>query len=420
MRNFWSLSPIFLFLSLYLIGGIVLHDFYSLSVPLLLLFSIAVAIMQNKRALFSDKLQILVKGAGQPNVILMCLIFILAGGFTSLTKSLGAIDALINYGLTVLHPSIFLVGIFLMACFISLSMGTSIGTIVTMVPIAISLADATHIPLEIAVGAVISGAMFGDNLSLVSDTTIVITQTMGCSNKEKLITNLRYILPAAILTCVIYYVSSFNYDFQFTPSPGGSLLFISPYLLVLALSLLGVHVFVTLFSGLLSSILLALTQGYTFVKIMNIIGSGFTNMSDMIIITLLVGGVIAIVQDNGGLDYILKNILLRIKNKRLAETMMVATVGLVNICVANNTISLVVASPILKEIKDKYQLNAARTASLLDMTSCVVQGLIPYGIQLIMVEKLTGTASLFFIPYAYYPILMAVTIIWIIARQKTN
>ena len=420
MRNFWSLSPIFLFLSLYLIGGIVLHDFYSLSVPLLLLFSIAVAIMQNKRALFSDKLQILVKGAGQPNVILMCLIFILAGGFTSLTKSLGAIDALINYGLTVLHPSIFLVGIFLMACFISLSMGTSIGTIVTMVPIAISLADATHIPLEIAVGAVISGAMFGDNLSLVSDTTIVITQTMGCSNKEKLITNLRYILPAAILTCVIYYVSSFNYDFQFTPSPGGSLLFISPYLLVLALSLLGVHVFVTLFSGLLSSILLALTQGYTFVKIMNIIGSGFTNMSDMIIITLLVGGVIAIVQDNGGLDYILKNILLRIKNKRLAETMMVATVGLVNICVANNTISLVVASTILKEIKDKYQLNAARTASLLDMTSCVVQGLIPYGIQLIMVEKLTGTASLFFIPYAYYPILMAVTIIWIIARQKTN
>lgn len=289
-----------------------------------------------------------------------------------------------------------------------------------MVPIAISLADATHIPLEITVGAVISGAMFGDNLSLVSDTTIVITQAMGCSNKEKLITNLRYILPAAILTCVIYYVSSFNYDFQFKPSPGGSLLFISPYLLVLTLSLLGVHVFVTLFSGLLSSILLALTQGYTFVKIMNIIGSGFTSMSDMIIITLLVGGVIAIVQDNGGLDYILKNILLRIKNKRLAETMMVATVGLVNICVANNTISLVVASPILKEIKDKYQLNAARTASLLDMTSCVVQGLIPYGIQLIMVEKLTGTASLFFIPYAYYPILMAVTIIWIIARQKKN
>ncbi len=419
MRNFLSLSPILLFLSLYLLGGVLLQDFYSLSVPLLLLFSIAVAIIQNKRILFSDRLQVLVKGAGQPNVILMCIIFILAGGFTNLAKSLGAIDTLINYGLTVLPPSVFLVGIFLMACFVSLSMGTSVGTIVTMVPIAISLADTTHIPLGIAVGAVISGAMFGDNLSLVSDTTIVITQAMECSNKEKLLTNLRYILPAAILTCVIYYISSFNYDFQFiAPANNGHLLFISPYLIVLVLSLIGFPVFVTLFLGLISSIILALTQGYTFVKIMNIIGSGFASMSDIIIITLLIGGLIAIVQDNGGLDYILKNIHSKTKNKRIAETMMVSTVGLVNICVANNTISLVAASPILKEIKDKYQLNASRTASLLDMTSCVVQGLIPYGLQLIMVEKLTSKASVFFIPYAYYPILMAITIIWIIAKQK--
>ena len=420
MRQFWSLSPILLFLSLYLTGGITLHNFYSLSVPLLLIFGIAVGLIQNKRPLFSDKLHIIIHGAGQANIILMCFIFLLAGGFATLTKSLGAIDAFINYGLSIVHPDIFLVGIFLMACFISMAMGTSMGTIVALAPIAVSLADVTHIPVEIPVGAVLSGAMFGDNLSLVSDTTIVITQTMECSAKDKLRTNLRYILPAAILSCLAYYFVSFEYNFQSTQlMPSSSLLLLIPYVIVLILSLWGTHVFVTLFFGLISSSVLALTQGYTLIKIMDIIESGFTNMSDIVIITLLIGGMIAIVQDNGGVDYILKNILLRIKNKRLAETMMVLTVGLVNICVANNTLSLVVASPILKQIKNQYHLNAARTASLLDMTSCVVQGLLPYGAQLLVAAKFAATASILFIPYTYYPIFMGITIICIIIWQKS-
>lgn len=419
MRNFLTLSPILLFLSLYLVGGMLLHDFYSLSVPLLLLFSIVVALFQSKRALFSDRLQVLINGAGQSGIILMCFIFTLAGGFSNLAKSLGSIDALINYGLAIFPPSVFLVGIFLMACFISMAMGTSVGTLVSLVPVAVSLANTTGFPVEIAVAAVLSGAMFGDNLSLVSDTTIAITQAMDCSSREKLLTNLRYILPAAVLTCLAYYLTSLNYDFQFVSSQGQqSLLLMSPYLIVLVLSLFGVHVFVSLFLGLISGLILALVQGYSLVKIMEIIGAGFASMSDMVIITLLVGGVIAIIQDNGGINYILDSLLLRIRNKRLAETMMVLTVSVVNICVANNTVSLVVTAPILKQIKNKYRLSAARTASLLDMTSCVVQGLIPYGIQLLITAKFAAVESIRIIPYAYYPILMGLTVTWIIAKQK--
>lgn len=418
MRNFFSLLPILVFLGLYLIGGLVLHDFYSLSVPLLLLLSIAVALFQSKRALFSDRLQVLINGAGQSGIIMMCFIFTLAGGFSSLAKSLGAIDVLINCGLSVFPPSVFLVGIFLIACFISMAMGTSVGTVVALVPVAVSLATATGFPVAIGVGAVLSGAMFGDNLSLVSDTTLAVTQAMGCSSREKLMTNLRYILPAAVLTCLGYYLVSLNYDFHFNPSATGDFLSMSPYLVVLILSLFGVHVFVSLFLGLGSGVVLALIKGYSLVKVMAVIGEGFAGMSDMVIITLLVGGVIAIVQDNGGINYILNSLLLKIRNKRLAETMMVVTVGIVNICVANNTVSLVVATPILKQIKNKYELGAARTASLLDMTSCVVQGLIPYGIQLLLAAKFAAIDSVQIMPYVYYPILMGFTVIWIIARQK--
>ena len=420
MRNFLSLSPILLFLGLYLLGGLLLQDFYSLSVPLLLILGIVVGVLQNKKILFADKFQVLVKGAGQQNIILMCFIFILAGGFAQLTKSLGGIDTLINYGLSTFPPSVFLVALFLIACLISMAMGTSVGTMAALVPIAVSLAEVTHLPVGVTVGAVLSGAMFGDNLSLVSDTTIVITQTMGCTNKEKLRTNFRFIWPAAILTCVAYYVTSLGYDFQFAPTALGNMWSILPYLIVLALSLSGVHVFATLFLGLCASCILGLTQGYTWAKIMNIIGAGFASMSEMVVITLLVGGIIALIQDNGGINYVLNALRSKINNKRMAETMMVVTLGLVNICVANNTVSLVVSAPILKEIKDKYDLNAARMASLLDMASCVVQGLIPYGIQLLMAAKLASTASISIIPYTYYPILMLFTIIYVIFRQQTK
>lgn len=420
MLNFLSLLPILVFLSLYLLGGVVLQDFYSLSVPILLLVGIVIGVIQNKQKLLNDRLQVVVQGAGQQSIILMCFIFVLAGGFAHLTKSLGAVDTLIHYGLAFFPPSVFLVAIFIMACLISMAMGTSVGTIAALAPIALSLTQTTHLPVEITIGAIVSGAMFGDNLSMVSDTTIVITQIMGCSSKEKAITNFRYIWPAAILTCVAYYFTSSNYSFEFVTTTNANIWTICPYIIVLALSLLGLHVFSTLFVGLVASAIVAITQGYTIVGIMNIIATGFASMSEMVIITLLVGGIIALIQANGGVNYVLNTILSKIKSKRVAETMMVVTLGLVNICVANNTVSLVVSGPLLKEIKNKYQLNAARTASLLDMFSCIVQGLIPYGIQLLMAAKLAATASIFIIPYTYYPILMLITVVFLIARQKNN
>lgn len=336
----------------------------------------------------------------------MIWIFILAGAFAQSAKAMGAIDATVNLTLRLLPDHFLLVGLFAASCFISLSVGTSVGTIVALVPVAAGLADKTGIALPYMTAIVVGGAFFGDNLSFISDTTIAATRTQLCEMKDKFRVNILIVFPAAVVLLAYYTVVGFRLDI---PAPEAAVEWVKviPYIVVLLTALAGVHVMLVLTLGIFTSAAIGVfTGGYDIFGCLAAMGEGITGMGELIIVTLLAGGMLELIRYNGGMEYIISRLTAHVSTKRWAELSIAALVSLANLCTANNTIAIITTGPIVRDITMRFGLDARKTASILDTFSCAVQGLIPYGAQLLIAAGLTQLSPLSIIRYLYYPVLL--------------
>lgn len=407
--NGLALLPLGVFILVYLGGAMLAKDFYAMSIIVPFLAAALTALLMNRKENFNDKIEIFCKGAGNSNILLMVLIFILAGSFAQVAKDMGAVDSTVNLGLSLLPSGLLIPGMFVIGCFIALSIGTSMGTIVALVPIAVGIADKTGIAVALAVGAVVSGAMFGDNLSIISDTTIAATRTQGCEMKDKFKMNFRIVLPAAILTAVIFMLLTRNSSAIILDTLNFNLVQILPYIIVIATALLGVNVIIVLLLGILSSGLIGFIFGsFDILGFFNSISIGISGMSELIIISILIAGTIEIIKYNGGIDFILSKGLRGFKSKRGAEYGIATLVSLVDICTANNTVAIVTVGPIAKDISNEFDLEPKRVAGIMDMFSCVFQGIIPYGAQLISAAGLAAISPFSIMKYLFYPYLMGI------------
>ena len=407
--NGLALIPLAVFLVVYLGSSILAKDFYAISTIVPFLAAALTALIMNRKEKFEKKVNIFCKGAENTNIILMVVIFILAGAFAQVAKDMGAVDSTVNLGLSLLPSELLIPGMFIIGCFIALSIGTSMGTIVALVPIAVGIAGKTGIETALAVGAVVSGAMFGDNLSIISDTTIAATRTQGCEMKDKFRTNFIIVLPAAIITVLIFMILTRNTGSVSLYTLDFNLIKIIPYILVIATALLGLNVIIVLLLGILSSGLIGVIFGsFDILGFFNSISSGIAGMSELIIISILIAGTIEIIKYNGGIDFILNKGLKNFKSKRGAEYGIATLVSLVDICTANNTVAIVTVGPIAKDISNKYDLEPKRVAGILDMFSCAFQGVIPYGAQLISAAGLAAISPFSIMRFLFYPYLMGI------------
>ncbi|MDB8552238.1 Na+/H+ antiporter NhaC family protein [Turicibacter sanguinis] len=405
--NPWALLPLGLFLVLFVGSGVITGDFYYMPVLVAFMLAAACAFLFNRTATFNEKIAVFCKGAGHENIIMMIVIFLLAGAFSGVAKSIGAVDATVNMSLSVLPPNLVVAGLFIIASFISISMGTSVGTITALTPIGLGIANATGIPVALVVGAVVGGGMFGDNLSMISDTTIAAVRTQGCELKDKFKVNFFIVLPAAIISLILLVVTTMSFD-QTTTSVGSfEWIKVLPYLYILVGALVGINVFALLSSGVFVAGIIGLfTHAATFPDLIQSASSGMAGMQELAIICLIVGGTLELIKFNGGIQFLLHLLTSRIKSKKGAEFAIAGLVSLVDICTANNTIAIVVSGPLAKNIADEYEIDPKRSASLLDIFSSCWQGLIPYGAQLLGAAGLAAISPFEIIPYVHYPMLM--------------
>ena len=409
MKAFRALSPLLVFLLLYLVTSLILQDFYKVPITVAFLISSIYALSITKGKL-SDNIKIFSKGAGDNNLLLMLWIFILAGAFASSAKEMGGIDAAVNASLRWLPSSAILPGLFLASCFISISIGSSTGTVAALVPIAWGLSGELNIDSALAVGLVVGGAYFGDNLSFISDTTIVATQTQGCKMHDKFRENISLVGPVALLMLVVYYFLGRDVT-GLKDVPEVDFLRVIPYLTVIISAMCGLNVVLVLMFGLAISGLIGICQGsFDLWGWFASIQSGITNMSDLIIMTLLAGGMLSIIRHNGGIDYLLKALTKKINGRRGGEMSISLMVFLVNLCTANNTVALITVGPIAKDISQRYGISPRRSASILDTVSCFTQGILPYGMQTLMAVSLTALTPIDVFTHLYYPMLIGLAV----------
>ncbi|HJO92778.1 MAG TPA: Na+/H+ antiporter NhaC family protein [Victivallales bacterium] len=391
-------------------------DFYKVPITVAALLAAVIAILMNKNESLDKKVDLFTIGAGNQTIILMCVIFILAGVFSSIAKDTGAVDSTVNLALTILPEKIILPGIFVIACFISLAIGTSTGTIAALGPIAVGIAQATGYPVALVLGAVLSGAMFGDSLSFISDTTIAATRTQGCNMKDKFKMNFKIVLPAAIITFIIFLIIS---DLASTVHMHGThpyqLYKVIPYVVVIVISIIGVNVFLVLIIGIILSIIVGFISGaFDIWRLFDVTQAGIGSMTNLILISTMLAGTVELIKHNGGIDKILSIMKNRIHGIRGAEFGIGILVSLVNFCTANNTVAIIVTGPLAKDVADKYNVSPKRSASLLDIFSCAIQGVIPYGAQILLAVSFVGMDKLSPITvmkYAYYPYLTGICVI---------
>ena len=422
-----ALLPIGVFLVIYIGAGIVFNDFYSMPAIVAFLIALAVAFIQNKNYTFNDKMSEIAKGLADENIITMCLVFLAAGAFSGTISAAGGVSSTVNLGLSFMPGNIAIVGLFIIGCFISISMGTSVGTISSLAPIAIGISEKTGINTALCLGAVVSGAMFGDNLSMISDTTIAATKTQGCELKDKFKTNFFVVLPAAIVTIILLFIFASNTGNTTTTDLDYNILQVIPYIVVLVGALIGLNVFVVLISGTVLSIIMGLITGtLSGIEIFTSMGNGITAMYDITVISIIVSCIGTLVKNNGGIDWILNFIKSKVKGKRGAKVGIATLVAGVDAATANNTIAIIMAAPIAKEISQEYGITPKETASLLDISASVIQGILPYGAQLLYASAATASlaaplSGFAIAPYVFYPMLMAVcAIIWILLPQKNK
>lgn len=418
--NWFALLPIVVFLLLFVGSGILTGDFYTIPAVVGFLIALAVALCQNRTRSFQEKLTTACKGAGDETILTMVLIFILAGAFSGVVKAAGGVESTVNFGLSVIPPNLAVVGIFIVACFISLSMGTSMGTIASLAPIAAGVADKTGLPVALCIGAVVCGAMFGDNLSMISDTTIAAVKTQGCKMNDKFKQNFLIVLPAAVITALILAWRTSSVSYQITGDLHYNFLQIVPYLVVLIGALIGFNVFAVLTAGIVTSSVVGISLGsFTFGELFGKIGEGIESMYEIAVISLLVSGVVALVKHNGGIQYMINLIKRHVKTRKGAELGMAGISAVVDVCTANNTVAIVMAGGIVKEIGDEFKVPPKRAASILDIFTSMVQGLIPYGAQLLTAASLVKITPFDIIPNLYYPILMGVSaLLWILLAKR--
>ena len=417
-RGLLALSPVLVFLAVYLVSSLLSGDFYKIPVSAAFLLASAYAVAITPEKGINRRLAIFSGGAGHPNVLLMIWIFILAGAFAETAKEIGAIDATVHFALHVIPGKMLFAGFFLTACFVSFAMGTSVGTIVALVPITTGIAGETGMDPAQLTAVIVGGAFFGDNLSFISDTTIAATRAAGCEMRDKFKANLLIVLPAFAVVLLIYLLQGQTVSTipQASVSQWYKLL---PYLLVICTALCGLNVTLVLGLGILANALLGFvtgTMGWSSMLVS--IGSGISGMADLIIVTLLAGGMLALIRHNGGLDYLVEILTRRIKGPGMAQLSIAALVSLANLCTANNTIAIITSGEIAKRISDRFGISPQRTASLLDTFSCVVQGMIPYGAQLLMASGLAGISALEIIPRLYYPFALAVSALFFIMINR--
>lgn len=417
--NFWALLPLIAFILIYFTSSVILNDFYAVPAILVFMVALIIAMIQFPKVSFNSKIEAFCKGAGEETIVLMILIFLLAGAFGSLGSTTGAVTSTVNLFVSFLPPGFIVVGFFLIACFISVSIGTSVGTIVTLAPIAVEMEKMIPGSMAMLLGAVVGGAMFGDNLSFISDTTIAATRTQEVDMKSKFKTNFKIVLPAAILSIVLYYV--FSQSFDVVNIEGKNLdydvLTILPYLLVFGLAIGGVNVIWSLIIGIFSFLAIGLFyKSIPFLDLVSSINNGFTGMFELSILCLIIGGVVGIIRYNGGLEYIIDRLTKNIKTKKQAELSIAGLTALADAALANNTIAILIVGRVAKEISNEHDLEPKRVASILDTVSCFVQGVIPYGAQILAAVAVTKIAKdntflvspLDVISNLYYPFLTGV------------
>ena len=404
--NAWALLPLWVFLFTYLVVSCIAGDFYKMPITVAFVLSSVVAIAGSKGGMLQARVEQFCRGAANSNIMLMVLIFILAGAFAQTAKEMGAVDATVNLAMSLLPGNLLAAGIFIAACFISISVGTSVGTIVALAPVAVGIADKTGMPDALMLGVVVSGAMFGDNLSFISDTTIVATRTQGCQMTDKFKVNSLIALPIALLTTFLYVFLGNQVSESYTVGTIGWPKVV-PYLVVLITALCGMNVMRVLFIGiLLSGIVGLFTHAFDVWGWTGAMGQGITGMGELIIVTLLAGGMLEMIRYNGGIEWIINKLTARIRSARGAEASIASLVSFANLCTANNTIALIMAGPIAKDIADRFHIDPRRSASLLDIFSCFVQGIIPYGAQMLMAAGLGAVSPIEIMQYLYYPYLL--------------
>lgn len=418
-----KLSPLIVFVVLYLVTSIVAGDFYKIPITVAFMLSSIYAIAIFKGMPLDKRIEVFSRGAGQKNMMLMIWIFVLAGAFAKSAKDMGSIDATVNLTLSVLPTNMLLAGLFLAACFISLSVGTSVGTIAALTPIAVGIANSTGSDVALLTAIVVGGSFFGDNLSFISDTTVVATQTQGCRMSDKFKANIRIVAPIALISFIIYMVMGRSLNIP-TAIPDVELIKIVPYLFVLVIALYGVNVLMVLSIGILLTGIIGMTSGnYDFFAWFSSMGEGILSMGELIIVTMMAGGLLELIKENGGIVFIINKITRWIKGRRGAELSIGILVSLVNVCTANNTVAIITVGGIAKDIAERFGIQPKRAASILDTFSCTTQGLLPYGAQVLIASGLATANPINIIGYLYYPMLLgigAVIYIFVSGRAKTK
>ncbi|MCT4662620.1 MAG: Na+/H+ antiporter NhaC family protein [Tissierellales bacterium] len=401
-----GLLPLFVFLLLFIGSGIITGDFYAMPVLVAFVIASTVALCMNRSVNLEKKIEVFCKGASDSNIILMCLIFLLAGAFGSISSAMGGVESTVNFGLSILPQNLLLSGIFVICCFISLSMGTSMGTMVALAPIGIGVAEQTGIPVALALASVVGGSMFGDNLSMISDTTIAATKTQGCEMKDKFKVNFLIVLPAAVITAILLSVLAGGMQTSVVESHDFSFIKILPYIAVLVSALLGMNVLAVLMGGIVLSGAIGLFDGsFEFLEMLQTGAKGMQGMEDLAMISLIIGGLVELIKLNGGIDFLINFIHKTVSGRRGGEFGIAILTSLINMCTANNTISIVMAGPLAKNISEEYDIDPKRSASILDLFASSIQGIIPYGAQLLFVSGLSGVSSFAIVKYMYYPFL---------------
>lgn len=404
-----ALSPLLVFIVLYLVTSIIARDFYKVPITVAFMVASIYAVIMAGGIPLRKRIDIYSRGAGTGQMMLMIWIFILAGAFANSAKAMGSIDATVNLALTLLPANMLLAGLFLAACFISLSVGTSVGTIVALTPIAAGVASQTGTALPLMVAVVVGGSFFGDNLSFISDTTIVATSTQGCRLSDKFRVNSYIVIPAAIAILAIYVVMGLHTQAPQKVGPV-SLLKVVPYLVVLLTAVCGMNVMAVLTLGIALTGTIGLIDGsFDFYGWMGSMGQGIVGMGELIIITMMAGGLLEIIKHQGGIDFLIQRMTRHIHTKRGAELAIAALVSLVDLCTANNTVAIITVGGIAKQIGDRFGVDNRKCASILDTFSCMMQGLIPYGAQMLMAAGLAALNPISILPYLYYPMAIGFT-----------
>lgn len=407
-RGLIALSPLLVFITFYLLTSILVHDFYKIPITVAFMVSsiYAIAIFSGKG--LKQRIDLFSRGAATEQMMLMIWIFVLAGAFAHSAKAMGCIDATVNLTLALLPPQMILAGMFLAACFVSISIGTSVGTIAALVPIAAGVASETHTDLSLMTAIIVGGSFFGDNLSFISDTTIMATQTQGCRLSDKFRVNVFFVFPAALIVLICYLFMGNQTE---APQHTAQVEWVKviPYLVVLFTAVFGMNVMAVLTLGIMLTGLIGLLTGA--IDIFGWFGSmgeGILSMGELIIVTMMAGGMLELIRQQGGIDFIIRLLTRHVSSKRGAELSIAFLVSLVNVCTANNTVAILTVGNISKQIGDRFGVDNRRCASILDTFSCTVQGVLPYGAQLLIASGLAALSPVSIIPYLYYPFLLGV------------